>query len=200
MTLNPDISESEATQSCPTLCDPMACSLPGSSVPGIFQARGLEWVAISFSRGSSWPRDWTQVSHIAGRRFTIWATRKELNIYNPYILNPLKGSILLVCITPASLFKEMTNNSPVVLRCVKEACFLTWGPIQVHSCAQWCLSSLFWSGTNTVWFCSSWRVFLVFSLTLPALSCKLHRGRDLGPFCLLLCPQHWEQGLALIKT
>ena len=49
--------ESEVTQSCPTLCDPMDCSLPGSSIHGIFQARVLEWVAISFSRGSSRPRD-----------------------------------------------------------------------------------------------------------------------------------------------
>ena len=46
-------SESEVAQSCPTLCDPMGCSLPGSSVHGIFQATVLEWVAISFSRGSS---------------------------------------------------------------------------------------------------------------------------------------------------
>ena len=44
-------------QSCPTLCDPMDCSLPGFSNHGIFQARVLEWVAISFSRGSSQPRD-----------------------------------------------------------------------------------------------------------------------------------------------
>ena len=44
-----------------TLCDPMDCSPPGSSVHGIFQARILEWVAISFSKESSWPRDWTQV-------------------------------------------------------------------------------------------------------------------------------------------
>ena len=49
-------------QSCPTLCDPMDCSPPGSSVHGIFQARILEWVATSFSRGSSWPRDETHVS------------------------------------------------------------------------------------------------------------------------------------------
>ena len=46
-----------------------------SSVHGIFQARVLEWVAISFSRGSSWPRDRTQVSRTVGRRFTVWATR-----------------------------------------------------------------------------------------------------------------------------
>ena len=49
------------THSCLTLCDPMDCSLPGSSVHGIFQARILEWVAISFSRGSSQPRDRTHV-------------------------------------------------------------------------------------------------------------------------------------------
>ena len=62
-------SESEVTQSCPTLCDPMDCSLPGSSIHGIFPERILEWVAISFSRGSFWPRGWTWVSHIAGRLF-----------------------------------------------------------------------------------------------------------------------------------
>ena len=88
------IVKSEVAQSYPPLCDPVDCSLPGSSVHGIFQARILEWVAISFSkvscyvvrlyvhgilqarilewvafpfsRGSSQPRDWTQVSHIAG--------------------------------------------------------------------------------------------------------------------------------------
>ena len=55
-------SESEVAQSCPTLCDP---------VHGILQARILEWVAISFSRGSSQPRDQTQVSCIAGRQFNL---------------------------------------------------------------------------------------------------------------------------------
>ena len=63
-------------QSCPTLCNSMDCSLPGSSVHGILQARILEWIAIPFSQGSSWPRDWTRVSCIAGRFFTIWATRE----------------------------------------------------------------------------------------------------------------------------
>ena len=58
------------------LCYLVDCSLPGSSVHGIFQVRILEWVAISFSRGSSWPRDQTQVSHTVGRLFTIWATRE----------------------------------------------------------------------------------------------------------------------------
>ena len=67
-------------QSCPTLCDPMYCSPPGSSVYGIFQARILEWVAISFSRGSSQPRNWTQVSCIAGRFFTLWGTGEALHL------------------------------------------------------------------------------------------------------------------------
>ena len=59
------------TQSCRTLCEPTDCSLPGCSIQGIFQARILEWVAISFSRGSPRPRDQTQVSCIASRLFTI---------------------------------------------------------------------------------------------------------------------------------
>ena len=69
-------SLSEIAQLCPTLCDPMDCRLSGSSIHGIFQARVLEWVAISFSRGSSQPRNQTWVSRIAGRRFTVWATRE----------------------------------------------------------------------------------------------------------------------------
>ena len=69
-------SESEVAQSCPTLCDPMDGSLPGSAVHGIFQARILEWAAISFSRASSQPRDRTRVSCIANRHFTVWATRE----------------------------------------------------------------------------------------------------------------------------
>ena len=69
-------SDSEVAQSCLTLCDPMDSSQPGSSIHEIFQARILEWGAISFSRGSSWPRDRTWVSCIVGRHFTIWATRE----------------------------------------------------------------------------------------------------------------------------
>ena len=69
------------------LCHPMDCSLPGFSVRGIFQTRVLEWVAISFSRGSSQPRDRTQVSRIASRCFTLWATRETayISVYNSII-------------------------------------------------------------------------------------------------------------------
>ena len=68
-------------QVCPTVCDAMDCGPPGSSVHEIFQARILEWVAISFSRGSSQPRDRTWVSCTAGRFFTDWATREALLEY-----------------------------------------------------------------------------------------------------------------------
>ena len=69
-------------QSCPTLCDPMDCNPPGFSVHGIFQARILEWVAISYSKGSSQPRDQTCISCISciSRQilyhYTIWEARK----------------------------------------------------------------------------------------------------------------------------
>ena len=66
----------KSLQSCPTLLDSMDCSPPGSSVHGILQARILEWVALPFSRGSSWPNDSTQVSCTAGRFFTFLATRE----------------------------------------------------------------------------------------------------------------------------
>ena len=67
---------SELIQLRLTLCDPVDCSLPGSSVHGIFQAIVLEWIAISFSRGSSQPRDGTRISHIVDRHFTVSATRE----------------------------------------------------------------------------------------------------------------------------
>ena len=66
------------TQSCLTRSDPMDCSPPSSSVHGILQARTLEWVVMSSSRGSSQPREQTQVSGIAGRFFTVRASRDHL--------------------------------------------------------------------------------------------------------------------------
>ena len=65
----------KSLQSCPTLCNPVDCSPQGSSVCNILLARILKWVAITFSRGSSWPRDRTRLFCIAGRFFTTWATR-----------------------------------------------------------------------------------------------------------------------------
>ena len=71
------LSESEVAQSCLTLCDPIDGSLRSSSVHGIFQARILEWIAISFSRESSQPRDQTWVSCIAGKENCISACKKK---------------------------------------------------------------------------------------------------------------------------
>ena len=77
----------EVAQLCPTLCNPMDCRLLGSSIHGVFQARILEWIVISISRRSARPRDWTQVSHIVGRCFTIWAIFKTLNmLFKIYII------------------------------------------------------------------------------------------------------------------
>ena len=68
-----DKVKGKAAQSCPTFCDPMHCIY---TVHGILQARILEFVVVPFSRGSYKPRDQTQVSHTAGKFFTIWATRE----------------------------------------------------------------------------------------------------------------------------
>ena len=78
------LSESEVAQSCPTLCDHMNCSLLGSSIHEIFQARILEWIAISFSRGASGPRDQaclSGVSCITGGFFTAEPPGKPKQCY-----------------------------------------------------------------------------------------------------------------------
>ena len=80
-------SDMLVAQLCPALCNPMGCSLPVSSVHGILQAEIL-CVAIPFSRGSSKPRDWTQVSCIAGRFFTNWATR-EAQLTKVYVVKAM---------------------------------------------------------------------------------------------------------------
>ena len=99
------------SQSCLTLWDPMDCSLPSSSVHGILQARILEWVAVPFSRGSCQPRDWTQVSHFAGRFFTIWATREAQEYWGGLPLPSPNDSIdvgnLISC--SSALFKSSLN-------------------------------------------------------------------------------------------
>ena len=76
------------TQLCPTLRDPMDCSPPGSSVCGILQAKILEWVAMPFSRGFSPPSNQTQVSHIAGRFFTIWTTMEAREYWSGLPMPP----------------------------------------------------------------------------------------------------------------
>ena len=102
---------SRLAQSCPTHCNPMDCSLPGSSVHGIFQAIVLEWIVISFSKGSSQPRDQTQVSHIVDRCFTIWATRESQKNETEILPKSHQTYLLLVfSLSP----KDSANFAPCV--------------------------------------------------------------------------------------
>ena len=94
-----------------TLCDPMDFSPPGSSVLGIFQMRILEWIAISFSRGSSQPRDQTWIPCIAGRFFTAEAPGKEaIWIADPSYL--LKSCLAVIQIVFWSLITETFKFIP----------------------------------------------------------------------------------------
>ena len=99
------------THLCPTLWDLMDCS-PGSSVHGISQARILEGVAISFSRGSSRPRDRTWVFHIVGRHFTVWATR-EFTILTISLHDSLLPHLVCVCVCVCDHFRvsDTLNSS-----------------------------------------------------------------------------------------
>ena len=119
-------------QSCLILCDLMDCNLPGSSVHGIFQARIMEWVAFPSSRGSSQPRDWTQVSHIAGGLFTIWATRE----YAPH------GLQLLLCISSVQFSRSVVSNSlrPHESQHAKPPCPSPTPGVHPNSCpsSRWC--------------------------------------------------------------
>ena len=98
-------------QSCPTLCNSMACRLLGSSVHGISQARIQEWVPIPFSRESSRPRDWTQVSYITGRFFTIRIDHYKCKQVGKYVQVKASHSVqLLATPSPTRLFCPW--NSP----------------------------------------------------------------------------------------
>ena len=121
----------------------MDCSLPGSSVHGILQARILEWVAIYFSRGSSWPRNWTQVSCIAGGFLTNWAVREALSQINwPLICDRVHGFI-------SGFWLELNINDGLNNCCISLASadilmylfiWLHWvlaAACRIFSCSMW---------------------------------------------------------------
>ena len=112
----------------------MDCSLPGSSVHGIFQARILEWVAISFSRRSSRPRDWTWVSRIAGRHFTIWATREVVSCINRWPKN-LSGLIQWKYHGQNTLHIWLTFQLSCLL-CVGSTFQNAWILWHLHQCSE----------------------------------------------------------------
>jgi len=122
---------------------PMDCSLPGSSLHGILQARVLEWVAISFSRGFSRPRDRTRVSRIPGRRFNLWATREALALYSRVI-----KSVILYSFTESHSFSLSAScscfNWMRLEKHSKWKVFLSWALGTIHlKCifqTRWCHS------------------------------------------------------------
>ena len=107
-----EVSEVKVTQLCPTLWDAM-----DYTVHGFLQARRLEWLAFPFPRGSSQPRDWTQIFHIAGRFFTSWATReaqhRSVIIYKANITNlkQKKDSTMIIVETFNTLLPLMNRSS-----------------------------------------------------------------------------------------
>ena len=135
-------------QSCPTLCNLMDCSPPGSSVHGILQARILEWIAILSSRGFSWPRDWTLVSCIAVRFFTLWATGKSWKVKvaqlcstlcDPmnYIVHGILQARILKWITfPFSSISSQPRDRTQV-SCIACGFFISWAPREAQE---------YWSG------------------------------------------------------
>ena len=112
----------KSLQSCPTLCDPMDCSLPNSSVYGIFQVRILEWVAISSFQGSSWPRDRICISYgscigrqilyrLSHLRKLTW--ERLMGKSNTSLITHIYGSCF--CIHSASLSeKAMATHSSIL--------------------------------------------------------------------------------------
>ena len=98
-------------QSWPTLCNPMNCSWPGSSVHGIFQTGILEWVSISFFRGSSPPRDWTHISYIAGVFFTAEPLGKP-SIHGTRTNNPKIHQLSSVAQSCATLCNPRNCSMP----------------------------------------------------------------------------------------
>ena len=129
---------------CQTLCNPMVCSPPGSSVHGISQARILEWVTISFSRGSSRPRDWTCISCIGKQILYHWATweahrsAKLLLSYIKYHLCMMFLSSLFCSIARLSIPAQIPHH--FLFRCFKIS----------FAIQRACLITLFSSGVLTI--------------------------------------------------
>ena len=109
-------------QSYLTLCNPVDCSLPDSPVHGILEARLLEWVAIRFSRGSSWPRDRTWVSCIARKYFTIWGTRQAHRRYDMIYLLRRRYIFIKDVIYCISIFYLMNGMHWFLIQTILQVC------------------------------------------------------------------------------
>ena len=108
MPKNAQVQYSSVAHSRPTLCDPMDYNLLGFSIHGILQARILDWIAISFSRGSSWPRDRIRVSCIGRWILHHWTTREDLHLWEIFqIIQNSKTTRLYVCETSFSYHRPL---------------------------------------------------------------------------------------------
>ena len=109
------------TQSCQTLCEPM-----DYTVHGILQARILEWVALPFSRGSPQPRDRTQVSRIAGRFFTSWATREAQEYWSGEVISGTWWFALVCFAFLVILIQQVKNCKSLEIAATDETSVLRW--------------------------------------------------------------------------
>jgi len=123
----------KVAQSCPTLCDPM-----DSTVPGILKAKILEWVTFPFSNGYSQPRDWTQVSCIAGGFFTSWATRETQEYWSGGVAYPFSSG--------SSWLRNWTGVSYIV-----GGFFTNWGIREAQYLV--CNSCILWWGIHSYCLC-----------------------------------------------
>ena len=162
-------------QSCPTLCDPMDGSPPGSSVHGILQARVLEWVTISFSRRSSWPRDRTSISCIAGWFFTAGPLGKPLPYYsefsNEWSYNGILLSFYSDILAPAIGIDYFTNLEPWSVQNLSIKMFLS---LKLYKLIN--KFNFIWNGKESVFISLSPSLFF-FSLSFffPLLSAVHHK-------------------------
>ena len=127
----------KVTQLCLTLCNPMDCSLAGSSVHGILQERRLEWVPVPFSRGSSEPRDQTQDSCISGRFLTFWAMAWVPMPVSMPSARALEKVLWNVFIFFSSLLFSRVNLSTSVIQPYQLSCPAAWNMISPVSSGSW---------------------------------------------------------------
>ena len=134
----------------------MDCSLPGSSVHGILQAKILEWVTIPFSKESYWPRDQIQVSCNAGRFFTIWATKEapirhtttemewaiSLSNDSPFTEN-VHAHLCLICSVPWFSLDQCLVHSKHYI-CICSVCVCMHIYVCVHVCVCVCVCVCVW--------------------------------------------------------
>ena len=141
-------------QSCPALCDRIDHSPPGSSVNGILQARILEWISTPFSRGSSGPKDWTQVS-VAGRFFTLWVTREaHVNCQKTFCENSKAGSVI------CDIWKKREEPSRLISWLSKST---SWSLCILKLFEDFFLSGLIPSKSMRILCCFNYQWFLLIS-------------------------------------